>query len=93
MFSEVLALHSNERHLKAGPCSLEVVAELRVSKPDIPLAPARGRAQSHSQGWAALCTPNELHGDKLPMGKSCCQNLQERVLQVCKQQEETERKY
>lgn len=58
LFSEVLALHSTERHLKARPCSLEMVAELRVSKSHTPLAPARRRAWSHSEGWAALCTPN-----------------------------------
>lgn len=86
MFSEVLALHSTERHLKAGPCSLEVVAELRVSKSHTPFASARGRAWSHFEGWAALCTPNYQHGDRFSMGKrSCCQNLQERVFQVCKQ--------
>lgn len=58
MFSGVLALHSKEIHLKAGACSLEMVAELRVSKPHTPLASARGGAQSCSEGWAALCTPN-----------------------------------
>lgn len=73
MFSGLLSLRSKERHLKAGACSLEVVAKLRVSKPHTPLAPAGGRAEPCSKGWAALYTPNYQHGDKLPMGKrSCC---------------------
>lgn len=92
MFSEVLALHSKERRLKAGPCSLGMAAELRVSKSHMPLAPARGRTWSHSEGRAALCTSKKQHGDTLPIGKrSCCQNLQERALHVCKQQEEIEK--